>query len=203
VKLALFALAVLLGTPSIAGTPPPPNDAFCRFAFQPVGFPGEVVSSRTLDPYVGTAPLTHITGEVCLASLIRAAAEALDEDTPGTTTWVHADLRFELALDAAFTTKFVDEFVTNPSVTFVLDPFDGVFDFAGLSGVMHDDLKQALVEYSFDVKDEAFFRQPFPVWMRVTSPGGVTLMHSGHVVTQFDHFGSGALAMHFNGVVKP
>lgn len=189
----------------VAGTPPPPSSS-CRVTPRPVGFPGGVTETRTLQPYVGTAPLTHVSIDACLASFVRVAAENRTLAPFGDglqVQWQHADMRFEAAFDPDFKTTFVNELLTHPSLGFVFPSYDGATDFAGPSGAMHENFKQALVTIEADIADPTPFLSPFQVWFRMTSPDGVTSFHEGLMTSQIDQLGSIGCVFKWNGEEPP
>lgn len=205
-KLALLALALVLGLPASAGAPQPPLESSCRVTPRPVGFPGGLVEHRTLQPYVGTEPLTHVVVDACIASFARVAAENRTPFPFGeglSVLWQHADLRFRVFLDDGVPTQLFDETLTHPSLGFGFPSYDGVTDFAGPSGAMHENFRQRLVTVEFDVKDPTPFLSPFGLIIEITSPDGVTSFHEGLMTSQIDQLGSAGVVFKWNGVAPP
>ena len=170
----------------------------CRVVPKPVGFPGVVLNTRTLN--AAPFPPTHVTIDNCIASLIKVAVENLTNGLPGSAQWVHADIHFRASFGTTFDEDaiFLDSFVLNRTVGFVMDPYDGTFDFAGLSGTRHENIKQLLVTVDADVEDPAFFTQPFDITVEMTSPGGIVTFHTAHTVSEFDQFGAAGIVFHFS-----
>lgn len=175
----------------------------CRVVPKPVGFPGVVLNTRTLN--AAPFPPLQITIDACIASLIKVAVENLTNDNMGSAQWVHADINFRASFGSTFDENavFLDSFVLNRTVGFIMDPYDGTFDFAGLSGTRHENIKQALVTIQADVSDPSFFTSPFDITVEMTSPGGIVTFHSGHTVSEFDQFGAAGIVFHFNGIAPP
>jgi len=183
-----------------------PNESSCRVTPRPVGFPGGNTEVRTLQPYTGTEPLTHISIDCCFASFARCAAENRTPFPFGEglqVQWQHADMRLEVAFDADFKTTFIDTTLTHPTIGFVFPSYDGATDFAGPSGTMHENFKQTLVTVEADVDDPSFFLAPFQVWFRMSSPDGVTSFHEGLMTSTIDQLGSVGLVFKFNGIAPP
>lgn len=205
-KLAFLALVALLGVPASAGAPQPPLLSSCRVTPRQVGFPGGVTETRTLQPYAGTAPLTHVSIDACIASFARVAAE---NRTPGEfgeglqVQWQHADMRFRVWLDGNVPTLLFDETLTHPTLGFVFPAYDGATDFAGTSGAMHENFKQALVTIEADVKDPTPFLSPFNLIVEMTSPDGVTSFHEGLMTSQIDQLGSAGIVFRWNETGTP
>lgn len=196
-KSILIAIAALATVGGAFGTLTP-NESSCRVTTRPVGYPGATTEVRTLQP--ATLPPTHISVDACLASFARVAAE---NRTPGPfgeglqVQWLHADMRFEIAFDPDFKTTFVDTVLTHPTLGFVFPSYDGVTDFAGTSGAMHENFKQTLVTVEADVADPDFFMQPFNLYLRMTSPDGVTSFHEGLMTSTIDQLGSMGITVRF------
>ncbi len=187
----------------VAGTPPPPSSS-CRVTIRPVGYPGGLTEVRTLQPYVGTAPLTHISIDACLASFVRCAAENRTPFPFGEgmqVQWQHADMRFRVFLEDG--TLLFDTLLTHPTIGFGFPSYDGVTDFAGPSGTMHENFKQTLVTIEADVKDPTPFLSPFDLTIEMTSPDGVTSYHTGLMTSQIDQLGSAGIVFRWNEVVIP
>lgn len=181
----------------------PPQISSCRVTPRAIGYPGTVTEVRTLQPYTGTAPLTHVSIDCCIAAFLDFAAENFTAAPFGdalSVQAVHGDIRFRAAFDPDFKTAFVDTVLTHPTVGFTLDSYDGMFDFDGLSGASHTNFRQSLVTVEADVADPSFFLQPFQVWFEMSSPDGVTILKEGHMVSQLDQRGSIGCVFKFNGV---
>jgi hypothetical protein len=209
-KILILALIAALGVPASAGAPQPPVTSSCRVTPRPVGFPGGLTETRTLQPYTGTAPLTHVLIDACIASFARCAAENRTLFPFGENLqvqWQHADMRFRVWIDGTTPTLLFDETLTHPTIGFVFPSYDGATDFAGPSGTMHENFKQALVTIEADVTPEQakLFSQPFNLLIEMTSPDGVTSFHEGVMTSQIDQLGSAGVTFRWNefGPVSP
>lgn len=205
-KIALLALVAALAVPASAGAPQPPLLSSCRVTPRPVGFPGGVTETRTLQPYTGTEPLTHVSIDACIASFARVAAENRTPFPFGeglSVIWPHPDMRFRVWLDGDVPTLLFDETLTHPSLGFVFPSYDGATDFAGPSGTMHENFKQALVTIEADIKDPTPFLSPFDLIIEMTSPDGVTSFHEGLMTSTIDQLGSAGIVFRWNNETPP
>ncbi len=182
--LALLALLLIGGDPQTNG---------CRVSMRPTTW----VESRTVNPYTGEAPLTEVKIDVCAATHWLLRYENRTWFADGTATFSSMFTRIEVAFDPGFVTTFADFSIPSSDTQLTNGPYDGVTDFAGISGYSFTtpDTQQLFV-LTAPVVDPAFFAKPFQVWIRASGTGAISA--TGAFTTLTDPSASAGVAFTFN-----
>lgn len=195
---AVFLIAFAVASPGLVAFGTAGNtQSSCRVTPRPTSFS----ETRTLQPYTGTDPLTHISIDVCVASFLDAYAENRTPAPFGdglSITFSDAHTLLQGSYDPSFSTLLFSVTLDHSTVGFTHDSYDGVTDFGGTSGSMHTNFKQALVTINADVKDPSFFEQPHQIYLRASTPNGVTIQGSGMYTAVADVRASIGVVERFN-----
>lgn len=174
------------------GTQQPPTG--CRVPPAPCSW----VVSRTVQPYTGTEVLSTIEADLCV---LTSWALGYENRTPGQNGACAFD-GMDILVEAAFSPDFHDVFVggvTHASgVQFINGPFDGLVDFAGISGVTHTVGADALHVSTLGVTDPTFFEKPWTVWIRAVPLPSFSIQGTGPYTAVADPFAAAGLSVTYN-----
>lgn len=172
----------------------------CRVTPRPV----QINEARPLASYEGDSPLTHFKLELCVASFLNILTENLLTWAPGLSKVTEADTLFTFSFDPTFATVIGGQSFTlqHSNVTNLLAPYDGALDYQGDSGFTYSQFKQNLITIEDDVtpSEAKFFAGPVTLFVKVTSPNGVSIQHSGMVITSVDQLASIGATLFYNPV---
>ena len=122
-------------------------------------------------PVTDPAPITTLDVEVCIYFEQRVGFEQVNEQNPFGAQWYVLDMG--IVVDVSFDPNFTPGFEVAPSTTITLPDafgsvgaYDGMLDFAGTGGQTIFQSNALLVNASLKVSDDAFFRQPWPMYVR-------------------------------------